>query len=200
MLDQIEILKLHDAHYHDAVLVDRNLNFIADQVLGTKFKSSELADIVKNFRSLPKAYWSFKRKIAEKIFPMPDDLPVEDEWISFVIKKYSESIAYIREPLYYYRQHEGQDYGGILNYEFDKVSFRAARLIKVAMIVNEKMFSNELDIEQTLKFLQLQTKRSSTIEIVKSPITIRNKAKLFLVLKLPYVTTILLKAKLLFQR
>lgn len=195
-----EQLTLYDAHYHDALIVDEELKVIARQVLGQEFQNRELIDIVSNIRTLPKAYWSYKRSIADKIFPMPEDLPVEDEWISFVIKRHSKSLLYIPHALYLYRQNNGQDYGGILNYGFENVAFRARRLIKVIDVVNKKMFANKLDIQATLNFLELQTRQSSIITILRASIPVKYKAKLIIILKFPNLASNLLKARLWLQR
>ena len=198
--DYYNQLKLYDAHYHDALIVDEQLKVIARQVLGEEFQNRKLIDIVRNIRTLPKAYWSYKRSIADKIFPMPDDLPNEDEWISFIIKRHSQDLLYIPDALYLYRQNEGQDYGGILSYDFVNVAFRAHRLIKVINIVNDNLFANKLDIKTTIAFLQLQTRKSSVIEILSASILTQHKLKLILILKLPNLASWLLKAKFWLQR
>ena len=185
---EIDINSGFDANYHDAFVVDENLKKIAKQLIGTSFQKQSLEDVIRNINSLPKAYWSYKREIAEKIFPLPDDLPVEDEWISFSIKKHSKSIQYIKKPLYLYRQHEGQDYGGILNYSLEKVSFRAKRLSKVLEIVNEKLLQNKVDLSKEQTYLKLQFSKSSITSILKSKISFKKKIKLLLILHAPKVT------------
>ena len=112
----------------------------------------------------------------------------EDEWISFSIKKHSKSIQYIKKPLYLYRQHEGHDYGGILNYSLEKVSFRAKRLSKVLEIVNEKLLQNKVDLSKEQTYLKLQFSKSSITSILKSKISFKKKIKLLLILHAPKVT------------
>lgn len=45
------------------------------------------------------------RNIAEKIFPIPEQLEYEDRWIAFWSLFYGGKIAYIDEPLLFYRIH-----------------------------------------------------------------------------------------------
>jgi len=185
---EVDAYSEYDAHYHDAFVVDENLKTIAKQVIGSSFQNQSLENVVRNINSLPKAYWSYKREIAEKIFPLPENLPVEDEWISFSIKKYSKSIQYIKKPLYLYRQHEGQDYGGILNYSLEKISFRAKRLTKVLKIVNEKLLQDKIDLCEEQTYLKLQLSKSSVSTILASSINFKRKIKLMLILHAPKLT------------
>ena len=193
--EHVAILKRYDAHYHDANIVDNNLSIIVQQVIGSSFQKEKLEYIVKNIKSLPKAYWSFKREIADKIFPMPVDLPLEDEWISFSIKKYSKSIYYINKPLYLYRQHHGQDYGGILNYSSDIISYRAKRLLKVLEIANDKLLNNSLDLSDTQEFLELQVSERNFLRLLSAKITIKQKLKLICIFYFPRLTSILIRVR-----
>jgi len=185
----------YDAHYHDALIVDENLKTIAKQLIGSSFQNQSLECVVRNINSLPKAYWSYKREIAEKVFPLPESLPVEDEWISFSIKKYSKSILYIKKPLYLYRQHDGQDYGGILNYSLEKISFRAKRLSKVLEIVNEKLLQDKIDLSKEQTYLKLQFSKSSISRILASSLNFKQKIKLMLMLHAPRLTVAIVMIK-----
>ena len=84
-----------------------------------------------NIVSIPKWSWSFNRRLGDILFPMPETLPFEDVWISFLIKKNANKIYSIKEPVYLYRQHSGQTFGGIINYSKDIVIFRAKRLLRL---------------------------------------------------------------------
>jgi len=49
----------------------------------------------------------FSRAIAEKIFPLPEDLPNEDTWARLVIKKYASEIRVLNKIVLKYRVYEG---------------------------------------------------------------------------------------------
>jgi glycosyltransferase involved in cell wall biosynthesis len=201
--NEYQKLKLFDAHYHDAYIVNEKLVTIGLHKIGKRFKQSTYKEVVENIISLPKAYWSFKREIADKIFPMPEGLPLEDEWISFVIKNNAKKIYYIEIPLYLYRQHDNQDYGGILNYSIDKVSFRASRLLKVITILkNTREFSKQnklIDFQSIEVFLLLQSMKVNVIQILTASITIKKKLKLILIMKMPKLVVFLIKLKWFFK-
>lgn len=132
-----EMLK-YDAHCHDMDIVDHELKHLAYFRLNTVFLDKNYEFILSNLLSFPKASWSFSRKIAGIIFPMPENLPFEDVWMAMNIKKNAESIYRINKPLYLYRQHTSNTFGGILNYDKDKVIFRANRLIKLIDIFKKE--------------------------------------------------------------
>jgi glycosyltransferase involved in cell wall biosynthesis len=52
----------------------------------------------------------FNRELAEKIYPLPVELPYEDLWFSFIAVLHGK-IGYLHEPLTYYRQHSSNSYG-----------------------------------------------------------------------------------------
>lgn len=52
-----------------------------------------------------------KRKLADKVFPIPKDLEFEDWWISFVSLYYAKKIKYMNEYVLFYRIHDSNDNG-----------------------------------------------------------------------------------------
>lgn len=187
--EEYKTMKNYDAHCHDALIVSHTLEKMGVYTVNPAILDCSYEDVVNNLISLPKAYWSFKREIADKIFPMPENLPFEDVWISLHIKKYAKSIYHITKPVYLYRQHENQVFGGILNYDIDRVVFRANRLIKlVSIIENEQKYLIEDINEPFVKmklYLDLQTRQGSIVEIISTKIDLKSKIKLMLILHFP---------------
>ena len=48
----------------------------------------------------------FKKEIAEKIFPIPENISFEDWWMTYLVLLYAGKIKYIDKPLFLYRQHD----------------------------------------------------------------------------------------------
>lgn len=85
--DLIANLKEFDAHCHDSIIVDDRLNILGKYNANTAILTNEYSAVLQKLISLPRWSWSFSREIAEKIFPMPEELPFEDVWFSLIIKK-----------------------------------------------------------------------------------------------------------------
>jgi alpha-1,3-rhamnosyltransferase len=60
--------------------------------------------------SFPAGTLMFSRKIAEKIYPIPEKLTYEDRWITYKVQKTCSRVGFIHDPLYDYRQHSGNSY------------------------------------------------------------------------------------------
>lgn len=124
-----ERLGEHDVMFHAARVVDENLATITNYFPNALWMKGTYSDVLRGLVSIPKFSWCFSREIADKIFPLPETLPFEDVWMSLIIKKYAKSPSYVPLPLYLYRQHSNQTFGGILNFSRDAVMFRARRLL-----------------------------------------------------------------------
>lgn len=128
----------HDAFCHAMEIVDEDLTHIADYHPNSAWMTSSYSEVLERLISLPKSCWCFTRELGDKVFPLPSDLPFEDAWISFLIKKHAENPRYVREPLYQYRQHTGQTFGGILNFSRNAVRFRAKRLLRLIDVLEQE--------------------------------------------------------------
>lgn len=196
---EYEKLKEYDAHCHSALIVDQNLNNLGKYNVNTELITTSYENVVNNLLSLPKWSWSFKRNIAEKIFPMPANLPFEDVWMSIQIKKHALSVYNIQFPLYLYRQHDNQTFGGILNYNIERVVFRAKRLVALVEIIkNEHKYLLEGVNEpfSTIKeFLELQINNASIYAILSAKLSLRSKIKLILILHFPSIAVSATKLK-----
>lgn len=197
-------MQKYDAHCHDSLIVTNSLDQMGIYHVNPKIIKDSYKKVVNNLVSLPKAYWSFKREISEKIFPMPENLPFEDVWISLHIKKYAKSIYHIKKPIYLYRQHINQIFGGILNYDIDKVTFRASRLIKLINIIESEQnyLIDGLDrpFDSMKKYLDLQVSKASILKILYSQVSFLKKIKLILIMHSPRIATTVTKLKWWFDK
>jgi len=192
-------LKNYDAHCHSAYITDEELNNKSVYNINPLMISQSYEYVLSNLTSFPKWSWSFKRKIAEKIFPMPENLPFEDVWIALLIKKHTNNILVLDTPLYKYRQHSTQTFGGIINYNPDKVIFRANRLMKLMDILNNEprvMIGYNINIfDKTREYNTLiATKNLSIFKILFSNLSYIQKIKITLIKKFPnlakYITVL----------
>ena len=60
---------------------------------------------------LPGAVLMIRRDIAERVFPIPEHLQLEDWWVVFNTLYYARSIEYLDKPLFLYRLHGKNDTG-----------------------------------------------------------------------------------------
>ena len=134
--DQNKELLNHDAHLHAADIVDEKLKKLCKYYVNYNVLKSTYNYYLSQLLSVPKWCWTFNRSIANKLFPLPSDLPFEDVWMGLIIKKNAKSILYTNKPLYLYRQHGYQTFGGFLNYSSDIIKFRSCRMIRLIDIIN----------------------------------------------------------------
>jgi hypothetical protein len=64
----------------------------------------------------------FKRQIALKVFPIPENLPNEDVWTSLHLKNFAKGI-HLPKPLYIYRIHKNNSYGYHSGFETKRKGF-----------------------------------------------------------------------------
>jgi glycosyltransferase involved in cell wall biosynthesis len=126
---------VHDVMYHSAEIVDEALRPITTYHPNSTWLNGTYQDVLEGLVSLPKFSWSFTREIADKVFPMPAELPFEDVWMSLLIKRHAKQPVYVRDTVYMYRQHGSQTFGGILNYSRAAVVFRSDRLLRLMDIL-----------------------------------------------------------------
>ena len=182
----------YDAHCHNAFITNDNLNVIAKYSINPRLLSNNYNIVASELLSFPKWAWSFNRKIASNIFPMPENLPFEDIWINLIIKKHCKEIFYIKSPIYMYRQHDTQTFGGILNFDKQKVIFRANRMLKLINIIKlEPRIQDNLEkdifrnIENYWKLMSLE--ELSYFNILKTKQKFIEKLKIILMKKIPFL-------------
>lgn len=190
-----EKLRRYDAHCHSTYVVDEWLNRISTYNMSASFKEGNYEFVLKNLISIPRCMWTFKREIAEKIFPMPLSLPFEDVWFSLNIKKYSNKIAYIDRPLYLYRQHGNQTFGGILNYSKDIVTFRARRMLSLIRAIEKdgQYLLNGINkpFDRIEEYYTLLSNPCGILEIISAKQRLLTKLKLLLIKVFPKIATFL---------
>jgi glycosyltransferase involved in cell wall biosynthesis len=125
----------YDALFHSTIVVNEELQRICEYHPSSTWIESDYRDVLEGLISIPKFSWSFSREIAEKVFPLPVDLPFEDVWMALMIKRYANRPICVRQTIYRYRQHKMQTFGGILNYSREAVRFRASRLLKLIEVL-----------------------------------------------------------------
>lgn len=89
--------------------VDENDNTIRP-VYGTQLKPTSCPRALLNGASFPAGTIMITKALAEKIYPIPEDLPYEDRWIAFKIQMNTQLIGFIGNVLYDYRQHIGNSW------------------------------------------------------------------------------------------
>ena len=197
--DELEIMANYLAHCHNASLIDGNNNLIGTYTFEKNILFKDYQYVLSNLKSPPRWVWSFKREIAECIFPIPPELFAEDVWFSLIIKKNCNKIFHINSEVYLYKQHDGGEWGGIKNFSAEVMSRRARwnlKLIPVLLknkislgIVSDDIFSN------IISYYKVLLNKKSISNIILSKTTIYYKAKLFLIMYSPSLATLLISIK-----
>jgi glycosyltransferase involved in cell wall biosynthesis len=188
-LSELHKIKAGFSHCHSAFVVNNKLEYIAKYNINNQILSKSLTEVVSNLISPPKWCWTFSREVAEKIFPIPKEMPIEDLWISIRAKEFSRKIISTSKPLYLYRQHCGQDYGGILNYDYKLVKLRAQRSYKTINLLKKIKKYNKYDFQYLKKNLHIYTNRLGIFKILFSGLLIRDKVKAIFILYFPKVSS-----------
>jgi len=183
------------SHCHAATVVSNTLKPIAKYSVNFSIINCSSKEIVSNLVSLPKWSWTLSREVAKKVFPIPALMPIEDIWISIRSKEFSKKIIVENKSLYLYRQHKGQDYGGILNFNYDIVKLRAQRSKKIIKILKNMPKYQQIDFSYQSLFLKAILNRISVRKILISKFLIKDKFKLILILYLPNLSRVLTKLK-----
>lgn len=200
---EVNIDSDYNAHCHDSFVVNQHLDRIGAYYINAAYLRSNYQTVLTNLISLPRWTWSFKREIADQIFPLPSDLPFEDVWFALVIKKFAK-IQYINKKLYLYRQHDNQTFGGILNYKKEIINFRAKRIIKLIRALASNSEGVLLDdismLEYVEKYNLLMIDKFQFIKIATSDLKLIHKFKLILICFFPIIAVSITKWKWRFDR
>lgn len=183
--DHLAELGDYDAHCHDAFVIKEDLKRIGRYNVNPEILTKEYKYVLENIVAIPRWSWSMKREIADKVFPIPTELPFEDVWFSLIIKLNAKNILHIKKPCYLYRQHSNQTYGGVLNYSKKALNFRANRLLK--LIEAFENHQGRLNIKSNDNFVYIKSYYSllksnfSLFDMVTSPLSFKHKARVILV-------------------
>ena len=197
--DELEVMDNFSAHCHNASLIDGNNNVFGTYTFEKNILFKDYQYVLSNLKSPPRWVWSFKREIAECIFPIPPELFAEDVWFSLIIKKNCDRIFHLNSEVYLYKQHDGGEWGGIKNFSSEVMSRRTRwnlKLIPVLLknkirlgIVSDDIFSN------IISYYKVLLNKKSISNIILSKTTIYYKAKLFLIMYSPSLATLLISIK-----
>ena len=127
----------HDLVFHSASVVSQDMVFLSKYFPNQQWLTLDYRGVAQDLISLPKWCWSFSRDLGEKIFPLPEKLPIEDIWMSLLLKKFSVSPIFVDKSVYSYRQHNNQIWGGILNYERATTIKRSTAILGVIDVLEE---------------------------------------------------------------
>ena len=128
--------------------------------------------------------------------------------MSLMIKKYARRICCINDQLYYYRQHDNQVYGGILNFSEQIVNFRARRMLKLIDLLKEEKTGRLISgieeksyFEDIASFYKLLAREKLRLWDIMTPaLPMRLKLKLLVYRKFSFVAPWLVKIKWLLDR
>ena len=165
----VRVLDIHmtnDLVYHASAIVNSQLQPICTYFPGRKWMTTRLEEVICNPISLPKWAWSFTRELASKIFPIPTYAPYEDIWMSIMLKVFSISPYYLAVPVYLYRQHARQTFGGILNYSPEIMLFRARRNLIFYSELQKDYYS--LKLIQNANIARTIAKLSYVVNVISS--------------------------------
>lgn len=178
------------AEVHGGTIVDKQLKKLAIYRPPSFEKRDEA---FKNLASVPCWSWCVSRDLCDKIFPLPAELPFEDVWMAAATVRWAQSIRVISSPVYLYRQHGHQTYGGALNFSKKIVTFRSLGMQKVisCMIAHAGRFGmNEAEASQVLRqqadyWRRLQDYDAGTLSVLKSRLPTKLKMRILLQHKTP---------------
>ena len=197
--DHVGTMLNNDNTCHDANIVNQDLRKVATYCVNTSILSMSTDAVIENIVALPKWTWSFNRDLAKCVFPIPESLPFEDVWFSFIIKINTEKIIHINEPLYLYRQHKNQTYGGLLNFDFEVVQFRAERILKLIDFLKKnsvRLLGKYYHFDHGKRFYELLAQDNIGINtILTSKLAIKDKIKLLLERKLSFFLPLAIRLK-----
>lgn len=135
--EHLDRLAGEEATYHDAYLLQEGNNKLRPFRAGPRFARMDIAESLRRIKiSPPRWAWTFSRGIAERIFPLPPDLPSphEDVFLGLRLKQ-SARVAYVPLPLYVYRERPGQLHGGLFDFSSGVVTWRAKTMLRVIELV-----------------------------------------------------------------
>jgi glycosyltransferase involved in cell wall biosynthesis len=188
-----------DALIHDAFVISSDFKKLGIAEMSSKYIKNNYKHCLKLFDSLPRWTWSFTKEIADKIFPIPENLPYEDLWFLLRIKKHTDNIIHIKKPLYYYRQHNNQTFGGVYNYSRNILIFRSERKLKYIEYLLQHykaVWNNREDLVGILasakEYHQLIIEYNvSIIKIIRSKLQLKLKIKIFVLRKTPWLAVLI---------
>lgn len=174
----------HDVLFHSGTVTDEQLRPIVDYHPSHRWMTHSFPNVAEELVSFPKWTWSMRRTVADRVFPLPEALPFEDVWMSLLCKKHARHAGFTRTPLYLYRQHAHQTFGGILNFSREASVFRAKRLLDLLKVLEAEpqlMDDCTLDFSRIRRECEiLAGERSVGGELLAGGLSLRGLARIAL--------------------
>jgi len=197
--DAFPLLAGAGSSYHDALLFGAGPKEHGVLRVGPRFGAMSLEQSLRLVQvSPPRWAWTLNRRVADRVFPLPADLPSphEDVFFGLMIKK-SGPVAYVPRPLYVYRQHSGQFYGGLFNYATPAVVRRARAMTEIIDFVGRSGIVRGIDGAAALMsasktyFSLLGLDRLLWKDILRARLDLTAKARLAVIRKAPALAALL---------
>lgn len=203
LLGYCDVVNGFEVMCHNYFVMSADLKLIGISEINESIINDNFVQYFKTLKSIPRWNWTFSRNLANLIFPMPENLPYEDIWFSLIIKKHATIIHHVEKPLYVYRQHGHQTYGGVLNYNRQVTAFRARRNLK---LINEleknysAFFNGEEEVITLLEpvrtyFQLLASNNGKIMNIITGNMPATMKVKLIVMSKLSFLIPVFLKIR-----
>jgi glycosyltransferase involved in cell wall biosynthesis len=182
-----------EASYHDALLLDEQTGDLTRIRTGGRFQDMSLEQSLRRIMVSPPCWsWTLARRVADRIFPLPAEVPFphEDVFLGLMIKKFAR-VEYVPQPLYIYRQHAGQSYGGLFNFSPAVISRRTDAMLKVIDLVERgeigRGFTNpgKLLASSRTYFSLLARKPLTWGDLFRARLGIFGKARVAIIRKAP---------------
>lgn len=191
--DDFPRLRTAEASYHDALLLDGRPGGLKRLRIGARFERMGFEQSLRRVMvSPPRWSWTLARKVGDRVFPLPADLPSphEDVYLGLMIKKFAR-VEYVPRPLYIYRQHGGQFYGGLFNFSPSAVGRRAEAMLGIidfverSEVVRDVLDPAGLLAPARVYYSLLSRENVSWGDILRARLGLAEKARLAVVRKAP---------------
>ena len=140
----VNIFYIYDNNEKNILMKKRKLNI--------NFYNNYISELI----IFPKASFIIPKKIYNSIFPIIDECPFEDIWISYNIWLKKFNVNHNNKIIYKYRQHEKNTFGKANQYSEDLVKFRYNRILKGLEVLSKNFF--EIRNTRLLKYAKFNTK------------------------------------------
>ena len=140
----VNIFYIYDNNKKNTLMKKRKLNI--------NYYNNYISELI----IFPKASFIIPKKIYNSIFPIIDECPFEDIWISYNIWLKKFNVNRNNKIIYKYRQHEKNTFGKANQYSEDLVKFRYNRILKGLEVLSKNFF--EIRNTRLLEYAKFNTK------------------------------------------
>lgn len=201
----LERLAGEEASYHDAYLLQEGKHKLRPFRVGPRFARMDMAECLRRIMILPPRWaWTFSRAAAERIFPLPPDLPSPHENVYLGLKlKQNSRVTYVSLPLYVYRERPGQFSGGLFNFSSGVVTWRAKAMLRVIELAKAEGVAGTGEtakgiLEPSRVYYELLAKdRLPVTEILRTELGAGDKFRVALIRKAPGLASFISRRRVL---